>query len=152
MTNSSSSEQFESAYRRLWMALHRGDDPDLSQHERSLLHHVPAADDPDRGGIALNDLAAHLGLPKSSASVLVKDLERRGFLVRRRHPDDERRLAIVLTTLGRRRVAEDSVLEPRHLASALAALNERDRAALVRTMQRLANAAEATNPSDGPTP
>ena len=152
MENSSSAEQFESAYRRLWRALHRGDDADLSQHERSLLHHVPAAGDLDREGITLNELAAHLGLPKSSASVLVKDLERRGFLLRRRDPDDERRLAIVLTALGRQRVAEDSVLEPRLLTSALAALNQRDRAALVRTMQRLAEAAEATKPPGGQRP
>ena len=112
-------------------------------------HYVPTSNGHRRifEGIALNDLAAHLGLPKSSASVLVKDLERRGFLVRRRDPDDERRLAIVLTALGRRRVTEDSVLEPRLLASALAALKERDRAALVRTMQRLAEAAEATRPT-----
>jgi DNA-binding MarR family transcriptional regulator len=128
------------------MVLHRGDDPDLSQHERSLLHHVPAASDPDRDGITLNGLAAHLGLPKSSASVLVKDLERRGFLVRRRDPDDERRLAIVLTALGRQRVSEDKVLEPRRLETALAALNERDRAALIRIMERLAEAAEAATP------
>jgi DNA-binding MarR family transcriptional regulator len=45
--------------------------------------------------MTLNELAAHLGLPKSSASVLAKDLERRGFLVRRRHPDDERRAHVV---------------------------------------------------------
>jgi DNA-binding MarR family transcriptional regulator len=152
MENSSNTEQFEFAYRRLWRALHRGDDPDLSQHERTVLHHIPAAGDLDRDGITLNELAAHLGLPKSSASVLVKDLERRGFLLRRRHPDDERRLAIVLTALGRQRVTEDSVLDPRRLASALAALNQRDRDALVRSMQRLAEAAEAVKPPAGRTP
>ena len=106
--NSPDHERFERAYRRVWGALHRGDEPGLSQHERQLLHHVPAA-----GGVALTDLARHLALPKSTASVVVKDLERRGFVRRRRDARDERRLAIVLTAEGRRRVAADTVLEPR---------------------------------------
>jgi hypothetical protein len=40
-----------------------------------------------------------------SQSVAVKDLERRGFVRRRRDARDERRLAIVLTAEGRRRAA-----------------------------------------------
>jgi DNA-binding MarR family transcriptional regulator len=135
--NSSESERFERAYRRVWGALHRGDDPALSQHERQLLHHVPAT-----GGIALTALAAHLGLPKSTASVVVKDLERRGFVRRARDARDERRLAIVLSEEGARRVAADTVLEPEALARALAALPAGERAALLRAFEALADAGE----------
>jgi DNA-binding MarR family transcriptional regulator len=138
--NSSDHERFEHAYRRLWGALHRGDEPGLSQHERQLLHHVPAS-----GGVALMDLARHLALPKSTASVVVKDLERRGFVRRRRDRDDERRLAIVLTAEGRRRVAADTVLEPERLARALAALPEARRVALLDAVEALAEAAERTS-------
>jgi len=125
------------------MALHRGDEPDLSQHERELLHHVPAA-----GGVQLGQVAWHLALPKSTASVLVKDLERRGFLVRRRDPQDERRLAITLTALGLERVRADSVLDLDGLAAALASLPEDERRALVEAMERLAAAAAARRPGD----
>jgi DNA-binding MarR family transcriptional regulator len=135
--NSPEHERFELAYRRLWGALHRGDEPGLSQHERQLLHHVPAA-----GGVALTDLASHLGLPKSTASVVVKDLERRGFVRRRRDARDERRLAIVLSAEGRRRVAADTVLEPVPLARALDALGGGRRAALLDAIEALADAAE----------
>ena len=135
--NSPDHERFERAYRRLWGALHRGDEPGLSQHERQLLHHVPAA-----GGVALIDLAQHLALPKSTASVVVKDLERRGFVRRRRDARDERRLAIVLTAEGRRRVAADTVLEPRPLAQALDALAAGRRAELLDAIEALADAAE----------
>ena len=138
--NSSEHERFELAYRRLWGALHRGDEPGLSQHERQLLHHVPAS-----GGVALMDLARHLALPKSTASVVVKDLERRGFVRRRRDRDDERRLAIILTAEGRRRVAADTVLEPERLARALAALPEARRVALLDAVEALAEAAERTS-------
>ena len=82
-------------------------------------------------------------LPKSTASVLVKDLERRGFVRRRRDSSDERRLAIVLTAKGRRRVEADTVLSPGPLAAALGELPERERRGLVRSLGRLAEAAEA---------
>lgn len=121
----------------MWGALHRGDEPGLSQHERQLLHHVPAT-----GGVALIDLAHHLALPKSTASVVVKDLERRGFVRRRRDTRDERRLAIVLTAEGRRRVAADTVLEPGPLGQALDALAAGRRAALLDSIEALADAAE----------
>jgi MarR family transcriptional regulator, organic hydroperoxide resistance regulator len=135
--NSSETERFERAFRRVWGALHRGDDPELSQHERQLLHHVP-----ERGGIALNALAAHLALPKSTASVVVKDLERRGYVRRARDARDERRLAIVLSAQGRRVVEADTVLEPDALGRALAALPADERGALLDAMEALADAGE----------
>jgi DNA-binding MarR family transcriptional regulator len=83
-----------------------------------------------------------LALPKSSASVVVKSLARRGFLVRTRDEADERRLRIALTPKGRGRVQRDTVLEPRLLASALARLPTRRRAELLEGLHALAEAAE----------
>jgi len=134
--NSSEAERFEAAYRRIWGALNRPDDPDLSQHERQLLHHVAAAD-----GVTLGWLAGHLGLPMSTTSVLVKGLAARGFVERGRDPRDERRLAVTLTAEGRERVGHDTVLEPGALAAALARLPAATRTALLRGMERLADEA-----------
>src|SRR5215470_13268330 len=136
--NSSDSARFERAYARLWMALHRGDEPDLSQHERQLLHHVPL-----EGGVQLNHVAWHLALPKSTASALVKDLERRGFLTRRRDPADERRLAITLTAKGHERVRADSVLDLQGLGAALCKLSQDERRALVEALEKLAAGLQA---------
>jgi MarR family transcriptional regulator, organic hydroperoxide resistance regulator len=124
----------------IWGALNRNDDPDLSQHERQLLHHIPAT-----GGVALTALAAHLALPKSSASVLVKDLARRGFVRRTRDSVDERRLALTLTAKGRRRVQADTVLRPDALAAALTALPQRRRQDLLAGMEALADSAGRTS-------
>lgn len=134
--NGSDAERFELAYRAIWGALNRNDDPDLSQHERQLLHHIPAT-----GGVALTALAGHLALPKSSASVLVKDLARRGFVRRPRDSVDERRLALTLTAKGRRRVQADTVLRPDALAAALAGLPQRRRQDLLAGMEALADSA-----------
>lgn len=136
--NSSESERFERLYRRIWGALNRQDDPDLSQHERQVLHHIVPRD-----GVALTWLAGHLGLPKSTTSVVVKGLAARGFVERARDPADERRLAIRLTEKGRRTVERDTVLRPDALADAMARLDPGTRAALLDGLERLADAAEA---------
>ena len=119
------------------MTFMKGDDPDLSQHERQLLHHIPS-----EGGVSLGWLAQHLALPKSSASVLVQDLARRGFVRRTRDPDDERRLSITLTAAGRRRVEADTVLRPEPLSEALAALPRTHREAALEGLERLAREGE----------
>src|SRR5947209_19686883 len=132
MPNQSMAEQFDHLYGQLWRSLSKPDADDLSQHERQLLHHVPAA-----SGIPLGDGASHLGIPKSSASEQVKSLERRGFLSRRRDLHDERRLSIVLTVTGQARVAADSVLDLDRLGAALKKLSSRERVALLAGLERL---------------
>jgi DNA-binding MarR family transcriptional regulator len=117
----------------------------VSAHELQLLHDV--GDDTD--GVALTGLAQRLGWPKSTTSVLVKDLERRGLLARARRADDERRLAIALTAAGRARVTADRVLEPRRLAAALRTLSPAARGQLLDGFERLAAAAERL-PTDAP--
>ena len=65
LVNGSDAARFERAYRRVGVALGRGDDPDLTAFERRLLVQVPGL-----GGVSLTWLARELGLPKSTASVL----------------------------------------------------------------------------------
>ena len=137
MPNKSTAEQFDELYGRLWRTFSKPDADDLSQHERQLLHHVPAV-----GGIPLGDVANHLGIPKSSASEQVKSLERRGFLTRHRDPEDERQLSIVLTDAGVARVRQDSVLDLVRLAAALEKVSAEDRRALLTGLEHLAAAAE----------
>jgi DNA-binding MarR family transcriptional regulator len=93
--------------------------------------------------VPLGEVAAHLALPNSSASVLVKDLARRGFIRRTRDKRDERRLALVLTRRGAERVGADSVLDAERLARALAALDAGERGALVAALERVAEAGAA---------
>jgi len=139
--NSSHTEQFDRLYRRLGLSLRRQADDALSQHERQLLHRVPA---PGSGGsVKLIDLAQQLGLPKSTASVLVKSLEQRGLLRRERNPSNERELAIALTEAGAARVAADSVLDPAGLSAALGELSKKERRSMLKALEHLADACEA---------
>ena len=137
MPNQSQAEQFDQLYGRVWRAFFKADAEDLSQHERQLLHHVAG-----QKGTPLGVVARHLGIPKSSASEQVKGLERRGFLTRRRDPDDERRLSIVLTASGVARMRQDSVLDLVRLSAALKRMSAEDRQALLAGLGRLAAAAD----------
>jgi MarR family transcriptional regulator, organic hydroperoxide resistance regulator len=141
----SAADRFESAFRVCWAALHSPADPELAPNELELLRHV--GDEPD--GVALTWLAGHLGWPKSTTSVLVKDLERRGLVARRRRADDERRLAIALTPRGSARVAADRILEPGRLAAALRILSPAVREQLLEGLEQL-GAAAARLPADRP--
>ena len=137
--NDSVNDRFQRAYAEVWLSLRRGDDPDLSEHERQLLHHIPSRPP----GVTLGEVADHLALPRSSASVLVKELARRGFVRRARDRRDERRLALVLTARGAQRVAASTVLDPDRLQRALRALPAAERRALVGALERVAQAATA---------
>src|SRR5712692_1037085 len=139
----SNTELFDAAYRSIWMALHRKDDPDLSQHEREILSHVPI------GGCSLGDIVRHLVLPKSTGSEIVKSLAQRGFLLRVRDSVDERRVRLTLTVKGNARVAEDRVLDDEGLARALRAMPARDRATLLLLMHELGNLAIHARPVRG---
>lgn len=124
--------RLERAYRALWGHLHRRDEDDLRQHEAQLLAHIPQGE-----AVTLGWLATHLLLPKSTASVLVKSLEARGFVSRRRRPENQRELAITLTAEGERRVAESAVLDVDALAYALAGLPAEEVEVALRTLEKL---------------
>jgi DNA-binding MarR family transcriptional regulator len=136
MSNNSLAEQFDRLYGQVWAAFFKADATDLTQHERQLLHHIPV-----RGGVPLGTVAAHLGIPLSSASEQVKSLHRRGFVTRRRDLDDERRLSIGLTAKGAARVASDTILDRNRLATALGQLSSAERDALLAALTRLVAAA-----------
>ncbi|WP_028801264.1 MarR family winged helix-turn-helix transcriptional regulator [Streptomyces sp. 142MFCol3.1] len=60
----------------------------------------------DRAGVTVSDLAASEGMRHQSMTATVAPLLAAGLIVRRRDPHDGRRLLLVLTPAGRRRVEE----------------------------------------------
>jgi DNA-binding MarR family transcriptional regulator len=130
-SNSSSAERFERAYKSVWGALHVDAETGLSAHEATLLHHVGS-------GTTVTGLADHLGLAKSSASVVLKRLATKGLVTRRRDEADERRVVVRLTDAGRAVVADDRLLDRTRLAAALRALPDGGGARLVDLLEELA--------------
>jgi DNA-binding MarR family transcriptional regulator len=55
--------------------------------------------------LSLRDLAAEMGTDAPAATVIVNDLEERGLVERRPHPDNRRSKLVSLTAEGRKRIA-----------------------------------------------
>lgn len=96
-----------------------------------------------RGGMTLNDLAAHLYLDKSTASRVVDALERKGYVARTTHPQDRRSVLLEATETGRAlegKIRDSILAEEREL---LAGIDPDVRKSMAQLLRQLAHAAEA---------
>lgn len=83
-------------------------------------------------------LSQQLNLLPSRVVAFVDDLENRGYVERRRNPDDRRLHALYLTASGERLMHELSDLAREHERQVTAALNDRQRADLRDLLARIA--------------
>jgi DNA-binding MarR family transcriptional regulator len=88
------------------------------------------------GPCKLRDLATRLGTDAPYTTLIVDDLEKRGLVIRTRHPDDRRSKLVTLTDAGRAaaEVAQGIVGAP---PEALLALDDDDLATLDRIVTTL---------------
>lgn len=96
-----------------------------------------------RGGMTLNELAAHLFLDKSTASRVVDALERKGYVARTPHPKDRRAVLLEATPNGRAlesRIREEILAEEQQL---LADFPHEVRRAMTELLARLGRAANS---------
>ena len=94
-----------------------------------------------KGGMTLNDLAAHLYLDKSTASRVVDSLERKGYVSRTPHPSDRRAVLLEPTAAGKElhtKIESDILAEEKAL---LADFDPEIRRAMAQLIARLARAA-----------
>ncbi|GAA0435872.1 MarR family winged helix-turn-helix transcriptional regulator [Leifsonia naganoensis] len=89
-------------------------------------------------GRTQQELATALGLHRNSMVGMIDDLEARGLVERRRHPDDRRAYAIHLTPAAREVLVAGDTLADELERTTLAALDEAERTALIATLTKLA--------------
>jgi DNA-binding MarR family transcriptional regulator len=109
---------WEAATHRILRALHEHGFVDIDAPQLSVLLW------PGPEGMRPSDLAARMRVTKQALNYLLGDLERLGYLERRRDPDDRRARRIILTDRGRALVPviRDAVSEvEREWAEALGA-------------------------------
>lgn len=128
-------DRVDAALRRVTRSFGAAPDRDLSPVQRQLVRR-------SAGGTGLTELAESVGLPKSTASVMVGELVRRRLLERVRARTDARRVEISPTPAGIRRAAEERVLDPTRLALGLAALAPEQRAGLLEGLDALVRAGD----------
>src|ERR1700686_2847337 len=109
---------------------------DLSSHDASILAHL------DReNAISPHVLAAHLSVAASTLSAAIARLSRLGYLASEPSPSDKRHRELRLTARGAKAIAFTSVLDENRVRRLLGRLNAQERAAALRGIQLLAQAA-----------
>lgn len=110
----------------------------LTDHQSRIVRHL---DDVDP--VMVTELADFLGVAPSTMSLNLSRLERAGVVRRERDPADRRVVNVRLTDVGVRARDARSMLDPERVAAALRRLDPSDRAAAVRGLLLLAEAADA---------
>jgi DNA-binding MarR family transcriptional regulator len=108
------------AYPAIFLACHRrhlrsdSAGKSITEHQASVLDHLDTA-----RPATLSQLAEHMGVGRSTMSILVARLVRAGYIAQRRDSSDARRTALTLTPAGARVKANNSVLDPQLLRKML---------------------------------
>lgn len=95
-------------------------------------------------GQSQQQLSARLGIHRNAMVAVIDALERQGLVTRRRHPDDRRAFAVTLTKKAREMLPMLDEQGRAQEEALTASLSQRERAALLRQLQRIAAAAGLT--------
>lgn len=91
-----------------------------------------------RPGLSQQELARELSIVPSRLVILVDELEEKGFVERRDHPEDRRVYSLHMTAPGARAMADIGRVAKAHNESLCAALSAEERAQLVRLLEIIA--------------
>ncbi|QQD76822.1 MarR family transcriptional regulator [Curtobacterium sp. YC1] len=118
----------------------------VSGGDLTLLQFVSRAEEAGRT-VRVKDLSRHLGLTGPAVTGMVDRLEQSGHISRVPNPADGRSRHIELTAEARRDYARAMTGTNEQLHDLLASLSERERARLVRIIDRIAAAVDLGSPS-----
>ncbi len=98
--------------------------------------------------LRIDDVAKLLDCAASTASELVKRLEKRGLLVRRRAVTDERVVEIDLTEAGHAALLDHTAVDSEALRLGLARLSAAERRSLQRLLERVTDGVVESRPTE----
>jgi len=90
-----------------------------------------------RKGASLSEVADHIGLTLPSMSVLVDGLVERGYVTRRTHQDDRRRITLMLTSRGETTLRAARAETAEYLSQGLSQLPQTDSNVIHKAMRTL---------------
>jgi MarR family transcriptional regulator, organic hydroperoxide resistance regulator len=116
----------------------------LSSRDSALLSHLD-----EKQPMAPSALARHLGVGAPTMSAAIKRLVHLGYVEQARHPQDGRRIRLLLSRKGARAMRATSVLDAARVRRVLARLEPSDRSAALSGLALLAQAAQQCLQEDG---
>jgi DNA-binding MarR family transcriptional regulator len=117
----------------LYYVARRDYEIDLTHRAIRVLQFVGYREKPPR----LDDVANFLNCAPSTASELMKRLQKKELLIRNRSSADERVIEIKLTEFGKTALVEHTSLDPGKLKAGLETLEGPEQEALIRTLDRI---------------
>jgi len=90
-----------------------------------------------RKGASLSEVADHIGLTLPSMSVLVDGLVERGYVTRKTHQDDRRRITLMLTSRGETTLRAARAETAEYISLCLSQLPQTDRNVIHKAMRTL---------------
>jgi DNA-binding MarR family transcriptional regulator len=129
-------------YPRIYIACHtdhrdrKGQGGAITARDQTILAHIPDH------GIRPNALAAHLYIAASTLSAALKRLASLRLVTLETNPEDARGKIVRLAPAGQAALSRTSVLDVARVMAALRGLNAEERAAVVRGLSLLADAAQ----------
>jgi DNA-binding MarR family transcriptional regulator len=111
----------------------------LSARDSSILVHLN-----ETVPLTPTQLAAHLSVRGSTLSAAIRRLEQLGYLQRKKMPQDRRTVALTVTPLGAKAMAETSVLDAERVGAVLARLNRNEQKRALEGLALLAKASRQT--------
>lgn len=89
----------------------------------------------------VGDIAKYLGISHNTASEHVKKLVMKGYLLKSRNPEDERKVMLELTEIGAEMLKKNTSLDEVKLGRILRSLTEEQRTMIVESLKLLSEAA-----------
>ncbi len=111
----------------------------LSARDSSILVHLN-----ETVPVTPTELAVHLSVRGSTLSAAIRRLEQLGYLQRKKMPQDRRTVALTVTPLGAKAMAETSVLDAERVGAVLARLNRNEQKRALEGLALLAKASRQT--------
>jgi DNA-binding MarR family transcriptional regulator len=127
------------AYPAIFLACHRihvrqdETGKPITERQASVLDHLHAT-----RPTTLSKLAEHLGVSRSTMSIMAKRLTRGGYVTRRRDKSDARCIGLTLTPDGERVKEQNTVLDPELVAAMFSVMSRGELEAALQGIESLA--------------
>ncbi|MDQ0188532.1 winged helix-turn-helix transcriptional regulator [Alicyclobacillus cycloheptanicus] len=125
MRTDESAKKISRMFSEVYFYCHPAFDIELSHQAVRALQYIQMT-----GSTNVQNIAYHLACAQNTASEIVRRLRQKGLVEKRRKPDDERVVEVVLTIAGQRAVRQHTGLDVERLTTLLEQVSDAERDAI----------------------
>lgn len=130
------SEKMNDYWTDIYYHLHYPHNEKITHQVIRILQHVQKQEN-----VGIKEIASHLGISQNTASDHIKRIIKKGFLLKRRDPNDERKVILFLTDEGKDVVHRNTSLDEEKLNTIFLALSDEEKEMLLKSFKLLSQRA-----------